>query len=230
MANILNYTGGPYHPFLRQADWFCNQLEPLGHQFVSSEERSLFDRLDDCDLLVISALDWSDACNQALKFWEIPTKCPKVYTPLSDKHFEAIQRYVASGRPLFCHHCAIANWGERPEFGDIFDGKWVWERSTHTPVGMQVNVVVAAPLHPVCDGLTDFSLTDETYYKLDEPKRSQVILEATHEGRNWPLAWAGETPGGGRFIYSGLGHDMLSFASPSLERFLKQSFSWLLTK
>lgn len=228
MAKIFIHGGGPYHPFQEQAAWFRSHLVPLGHEVVYSEERSLFDRLDSCDLLMLMSLDWSGAPQQDRKYWGHPESCPESYVPLAEAHAEAIGRHLASGRPFFCHHCAIANWDERPEIAGWFDGRWIWGRSTHTPVGETVNVRVTAADHPVCEGIGDFSLPDELYYKLDSPQHSRVLLEALHEDQPWPLAWAGATPGGGRFLYIGLGHDMAAFASPQLQRFLKQSFDWLL--
>jgi len=225
---VLIYGGGPYHPTHQQADWFRPRIESLGCEVIYSESRSLFDRLDQADLLIISALDWSEAHKQSLEHWETPQHRKTEYAPLSDTHFDAIREYIQVGKSLMCHHCAIANWDERPEFNDIFDGRWIWGQSNHTPVGMQVATCVVAPEHPICRGMSDFSLTDELYYKLAAPRRSQILLEATHDAKRWPLAWAGSTPGGGRYVYSGLGHDMLSFASPCLDLFLTQAITWLL--
>ncbi len=230
MSKIFIHGGGPYHPFGAQVAWFRGRLEPQGHELIYSEERSIFENLDSCDLLLIMSLDWSGAPQQKRDFWEHPERCPAEYEPLTPAHVSAIGAYIHSGRPLFCHHCAIANWDDRPEPSEWFDGRWIWGRSTHTPVGETVDVTVTAADHPVCRGIAAFSLPDELYYQLDAPQRSRVLLEAEHAGFRWPLAWAGNTPGGGKFLYSGLGHDMASFASPHLQRFLIQSFDWLLTK
>jgi type 1 glutamine amidotransferase len=231
MAKILIYGGGPYHPFQAQGQWFKTVLTPLGHDVAYSEERCVFapDYLEQFDLLILTALDFGEAHNQPLEWWESPANRKGEYTPLSDEHMQSIENHIAKGKPLFCHHCAIANWDERDEFLEIFDGRWVWGQTTHTLVGMQVPVSLAESNHELLDGLTNFSLTDELYYKLEEPKRCEVLMYGTDsEGEKWPLAWAGTTGKDARYLYSGLGHDMASFQSPQLQRFLVNSVNWLL--
>ncbi len=231
MAKITLLGGGPYHPFIAQATWFKTVLTPWGHDVTYTESRDalLSDNLVEQDLLILTSLDWSAALDQPQSGWESPQACTGSYQPLSDACWSGLQSFLAAGKPFLCHHCAIANWDEREELEELFDGRWIWGQSTHGPVGGQVNVEMRAPDHPINQGLTNFSITDELYYKLNGPKRCTVLMEAERDGQKWPLAWAGTTgPNRSRYFYSGLGHDMAAFGHPSLQRFLMQGINWLL--
>lgn len=228
MASILSWGGGPYHPTRAQTDALRAKLEPKGHRLRYTTVRAGFepDSLRDTDLLILMGLDWSGMDALETGLWEDPRSRPGHYEPLTEEHFQAIQQYVERGGPLLCHHAAIGSFEERPEFEQIFDGRWIWGQSTHSPYE-EFAVKVADRQHPMAAGIEDFRTTDELYYNLNGPRRSEVVLEAGYEGRMWPLAWAG-TCSNAKVAYSGLGHDMAAWTNPYLQRFVLNTVQWLL--
>ncbi len=228
MATIHIWGGGPYHPTRAQADLLAARLQPLGHEIVYGTHRSMFDpeRLREADLLVLAGLDWSGITKVDPKVWVEPQPIPERYEPLSEEHFRAITSHLQAGKPLLCHHSALLSFDERPEFAEIYDGRWIDGQSWHPPYH-EFTVHVCPTGHPVTQGISDFRIADEIYRNLAEPARSTVLLETEHEGRMWPLGWAG-VYGESRVVVSALGHDMRSYASPELQQFLLNSVAWLL--
>ena len=228
MATIHVWGGGPYHPTRAQTALLGEQLRPLGHELVYGDDRSMFDpgRLSRADLLILMGLDWSGVTKVAPDVWVEPQPIPAAYVPLADEHFGAIRAYLDAGKPLLCHHSALLSFDERPELAEIFDGRWIDGRSSHPPY-REFTVRVRESDHPAVAGLGSFETSDEIYINLIEPRRSEVLLEAEHDGRLWPLAWAGRY-GESKLFVSALGHDMGSYASPALQRLMRNAVGWLL--
>ncbi|ACZ42812.1 conserved hypothetical protein [Thermobaculum terrenum ATCC BAA-798] len=228
MARIHIWGGGPYHPYREQGGWLIQQLSPWGNEVVYSEERSVFDweTLSRADLLIIMGLEWSGMMELDASLWEDSSRKPERYEPFSDEHMTAVQRFLSEGRALLCLHAGLASFDDRPEFEEIFDGRFVWGQSTHPPYA-EFEVQVVHPEHPILAGVGNFVTPDELYYNLREPRRSAVLLEAEYDGRRWPLAWAGSY-GEARTAYIALGHDMRSFATPSFQSVVHNAISWLL--
>lgn len=232
MATIHIWGGGPYHPTRAQAERLAAELRPLGHDIVYGADRSTFDpgRLRSADLLLLCGLDWSGRPSVSPGSWVEPGPVGEPYTPLSAEHFGAIVGHLNAGKPLLCLHSALLSFDERPEFTEVYDGRWIDGRSSHPPY-REFMVRVRPPrsegLRPPLEGIGDFAISDEIYMYLREPERSAVLLETEHEGRTWPLAWAG-TYGESRVLCCALGHDMGSFSSPELPRFLVNGVRWLL--
>jgi len=226
MANIAIWGGGPYHPTLAQADWLIGALEDRGWtgEYWSARE-GLAVRAERSDVLVVSRLEWSGMGSLDPKLWEEPESTPHPYSPLSDEELDALKAHLASGGGLLCLHSAIASYDERSELEEIFDGRWVWGWSTNSKYE-EFDVSVVGGEHPIVAGVSDFRITDELYYNLNGPTNSEVLLEASYDGRTWPLAWAG-AHSGGKTAYIGLGHDMAAFANPSLQRLLLNAVEWL---
>lgn len=228
MARIHIWGGGPYHPTRAQAALLGERLRPLGHELLYGDDRSVFDpgRLSGADLLILMGLDWSGVTKVAPEAWVEPQPIPTSYEPLSDEHFGAIRAHLDAGKPLLCHHSALLSFDERPELAEMFDGRWIGGQSSHPPY-RQFPVRVRESDHPAVAGLEDFETSDEIYINLVEPRRSEVLLEAEHDGRLWPLAWAGSY-GESKVFVSALGHDVGSYANPNLREFLTRGVTWLL--
>lgn len=228
MAEIHIWGGGPYHPTRAQAAVLEERLQPQGHVVVYGTDRSMFEpnQLQTADLLVMAGLDWSGVTQVKPEAWLEPQPIPLHYQPLSEHHFQAIMTHLGDGKPLLCHHSSILSFDERPEFTEIFDGRWIDGQSTHPPYH-EFTVNVCDEKHKITQGMDAFRISDEIYYNLVEPRHSTVLLETEFEDRKWPLAWAG-TYGDARVVFSGLGHDMGSYSSPELIRFLTNSVNWLL--
>jgi type 1 glutamine amidotransferase len=224
MKRIIFHVGGPaFHPVAEQARAVASWLGP-GYACEQREGRAAFDDLDGCDLLVLMGLHWTGMREAGAG--SLP------YEPLEERHRASFERYVASGRPLLCHHGAIASYDDWPRFGELAGFTWVWGVTSHSPIG-EHRVRVLPTGHPVVAGVEDYALVDELYYdvRITPGLTPAVLAVAEWDAAERPTvltAEGGRVAGAGRTIYLANGHDMRAFASPALRALWVNAVAWLL--
>lgn len=193
---------GSHHDFPSIADWWLSFLSDLGY---SAELLTWPNVLGTSAEIVILG---------GLRYRETPG-----YEPLRLRELQSLRK-LKSDRALLAFHSVIGSWDECAELDEVWDGRWRWNASSHSPISpFRVSVARA---HRVVENLANFTTTDELYYRLRGPIASEVLLEAEYEGMKWPLAWC--QPG---YVYCGLGHDLYSLETPSVKQFLSESLSWI---
>jgi len=218
MKQVVFHTGGPsFHPVAEQARHIAEWLG-TGFACVQHDGAEAFEHLDDCDLLVLMGLHWTGQKAE--------------YRPMAERHTQALERYVASGRPLLAHHGAIASYDDWPRFGELAGFAWVWGTTNHSPVG-DYRVQVLPTGHPVVAGMDHYTLCDELYYdiKMAAGMKVQVHAEAEWQGRKLPMvltAAGGRVPGAGRAVYLANGHDLRAFECPALKQLWVNAVKWLM--
>jgi len=229
MAKVQIWGGGPYHPFKAQAEVLGKALESLGHGPQYSESREVLgpDHLKTCDLLVLMGLDCRGSERVRAEAWEDRARAGETYKPLDENQAKGLKAHAREGKPILVLHAGLISFDERKELKDIYDGRWILDKSFH-PELHEFPVKVIAMDHPVCHGLSDFKIEDELYCDLVKPTQSTVLLEATWKGQAQPLAWCRETEAGGRFVYIALGHDMRAWGNPALIKLHENAVKWLL--
>ena len=66
-------------------------------------------------------------------------------------------------------------------------------------------VHIKTPENPVCQGISDFDLKDELYYKLQEEPGNTILASITLDNEERPVAWV-RTHGKGRVFHTVFGH------------------------
>lgn len=190
--NVALWFEGSHHDFDATARWFCDALSDEG---LRPARRTLEQALTvPADLVVFGGLVYSGT---------------EGYTTPQD----IASRLRAVRSPILALHSVLGSWDDVAELDEFWDGRWVWGTSDHSPVeSFPVRVLEG---HPLMLGLSDFTTTDELYYKLRTPHRSEVLLEAEYAGERWPLAWT--RPG---YVYCGLGHDVAALENPPTREFV----------
>jgi type 1 glutamine amidotransferase len=160
---------------------------------------------------------------------------------------ERLSGWARSGGAILALHQSANTFADAPDFAAVLGGRWIPGISMHPPIGDAVFDVV--PGHPVTDELADplgsagvIGAFDERYCHLVVAEPSRVLLTTSGpanpgsgaddgpEGggtRLHAVAWVNEAHGG-RTIYSGLGHDVRSYASEPHRAFLRAAAAWLL--
>jgi len=137
-----------------------------------------------------------------------------------------LDAWARSGGRVLAVHQAANTFGDAPGWGAVLGGRWVEGESTHPPIG-QARVALAVGTHPITEGLGAVDVLDERYCGLSVAPSSQVLGWATDDdGERHPVVWA-TVAHGGRTVYSGLGHDVRSYDSPSHRELLLRSAAWL---
>jgi type 1 glutamine amidotransferase len=137
---------------------------------------------------------------------------------------QAIVEHLARGGGIVALHGAVISFDDWPDWRKLLGAAWSWERSRHPDVG-PARIEVRAPEHPLVAGLESFDVVDEIYGFLDLEPDVQPLLTSRHGGVDHPLLWA-RSAGGGRVVYSALGHDERSFASPQHREILRRAARW----
>lgn len=221
MKKIVFQIGGPaFHPVDQQSKAIAGWL---GDRFAYDccDGVDAFDHLNDCDLLVLMGLHWRGMA-------------PLPYRPMQETHQKAFRQYVASGRPLIAHHGAIASYDDWPSYGGLIGFSWVWQLTTHSPVG-EYNIAVLPTGHPVIKGVADYRLHDELYYNIQVAAEFQPAI---HAQVDWdsirrPMvmtAEGGRIAGAGKVVYLANGHDMQAYESPALRQIWINAVNWCLNQ
>ena len=96
---------------------------------------------------------------------------------------------------------------------------------------VETDLALADPKHPIAQGLADFHIRDEFYYRLKMVKGDRgvrPIVTASIEGEQETLAWAWERPDGGRsFGFCGC-HFHENWKRPEYRRLVCQGILWSL--
>lgn len=223
-ARLIFHVGGPaFHPTLEQARVIQGWLGP-DFDCATYDGVDAFMHLDDCDLLVIMGLHWTGM--------SADRSGNLVYRPMTLAHQHALEMYVASGRPVLCHHGSIASYDDWPRFGELIGFAWIWGVTSHSELGdHQVRILPTG--HPVVAGVSNYTIHDELYHDVRIAPGMQVAVhaEATWQGRMLPMVFTGEsgrTPGAGRTVYLANGHDMQAFACPAMKQLWNNAVRWLL--
>lgn len=137
-----------------------------------------------------------------------------------------LEVWARAGGRILAVHQAANTFGDAPGWAEVLGGRWVDGVSYHPPFGPARMDLAAG--HPVTDGLETVEVLDERYCALQVAPSSQVLGRVADEhGDPQPVLWTHEAHGG-RTVYSGLGHDVRAYDSPSYRRLLRQAVTWLL--
>ena len=188
---------------------------------VRADFEAALDELDALrpELLTVNVLRWRML---ALRF-DDGRRVGQAYS-LPQAGRRAIVDHLARGGGILALHGAVISFDDWPEWREILGAAWNWDRSGHPEHG-PARVEVRAPEHPLVAGLSDFDVVDEIYGFLDVEPDVLPLLTSAHGGADHPVLWAREV-GGGHVVYSALGHDEQSFASPEHRTILRRAARW----
>jgi type 1 glutamine amidotransferase len=226
IRNLLLTGGPPSHDFAAIA-------ESLDRVFVGAGvETTVIARPDDMisallssgggtyDLLTVHALHWRMEAERYEHLRE-----GYAYS-LSDSDAEVIREFVAGGGGLLALHAAVVCFDAEPTWHALCGASWHWERSSHPPADeAEVVVTDQGRVHPITEGLDNFTILDEVYGFLDEDPALVALLEGSHGGRSHPLLWA-RGFGAGRVVTDLLGHGVESFDCPAHIAVLQRAALW----
>ncbi len=227
-THIVFLLGAPaFHPVEAQARRIAGWLGPDDYRYHYLEGKDALEPavLDNCGLLVLMGLHWSGLPH---------IRRPMPYVPLEDRHKQAFEAYVRSGRPIIIHHGASGCYDDWPRFGELLGLTWEWGVTKHSPIH-ELDIRLTDRAHPITRGVDDFQLTDEAYYdiKVMPGVEPRVLASTRYDGRELPMIFAlegegGRAPGAGRLAYLVNGHDMGVFEHPMMQRLWRNTVSWAL--
>ncbi len=201
-----------------------------GHSYDVPNFQRLFGRLPGVEAFIQPLEDFVAASPQtraeyaAVVFYCMPTQrggaeSQRWYTP---KMQAVLAGLGETGQGLVLLHHAILAFPEWPVWREI-SGIDPTLESYHHDQSMAVQVADAN--HPITTGLANFELVDETYRMGEPDADSRVLLTTTHPLSLRSIAWA-RRYGRARVFCLALGHDDVSWRSPTFEQVLGRGIRW----
>lgn len=178
-------------------------------------------KLADYQLIVQNYVNWQDP------------------TPLSDESKKAFVTFLKEGGGLLVIH--FANGAYHPSLPKAEAADWpeyraivrrVWDHNSNPKSGHDAFgpflVQVTKVKHPITDGLKDFDVTDELYYRQagKEPIEPLLAARSRDTKQDEPLAFA-YTYGKGRIFQTLLGHSEKTYDTFEPREILRRAAAWV---
>ena len=141
---------------------------------------------------------------------------------LSQAEEDALVGFVEGGKKLMgIHSATVVNEGNT-RYIEMIGGRF-----THHSPHHEFTVKVAAPGHPILEGVVDFKIPDELYVLDRTPSAASVLLTAFWEDHAQPMLYL-RAHGKGKVLYNALGHDLAAYENPGFKKIAVQGVRWLL--
>ena len=142
---------------------------------------------------------------------------------------ENLLNFVKGGKGFFVQHLASASFPAWEEFGKLCGRKWVMGTSGHGPRSVFQSKIVDKQ-HPITAGLSDFSVDDELYAKLQGSEDIHVLVTADSDWskKTEPLVFT-RTYGQGRVVHNAYGHDRKALMTPNVQKIIARGTEWAAT-
>lgn len=124
---------------------------------------------------------------------------------------------------VILHHSLLAfpDWKIWDDITGMLDRRL--QEYTHD---QEINLHIVDTEHPVCQGLKDWTITDETYLMPDiSGPENHVLLTTQHPQSMTVLAWT-RVFGSSRVVCLQLGHDSKAWNDANFRQFLAQAIAW----
>jgi len=150
---------------------------------------------------------------------------------LDDAGQAAFEAWVNAGGGWVGVHSAADTEYDWPYYGVLVGAYF----KAH-PAVQQATVRIEAPDTPATAGLpSPWVRTDEWYDFRTNPRPDVTVLATVDEstytggtmGADHPIAWTHLTPGGGRAVYTAMGHTIASYADPLFRAHLAGAIRWV---
>ena len=142
----------------------------------------------------------------------------------------AFETWIAGGGNYVGVHSAADT-----EYGWPFYGQLVGAYFKQHPAIQSATVKIEVTDHPATAGLpTAWTRTDEWYDFQTNPRATVTVLATVDEstysggtmGADHPIVWTHATTGGGRALYTAMGHPIAAYAEPQFRAHLAGAIRW----
>lgn len=138
---------------------------------------------------------------------------------MTDAVQAAFSNYVQQGNGLFAIHSGTAEHEQKPVFRGLLGGVFL-----HHPEQCPVTMSPRKD-HPLCTGISPFTLPDEHYFMALDDSEADVFLTTSSVNGEQPGAWRREA-GAGRVAVLTPGHNPEVWLHPSYQALLVNILRW----
>lgn len=206
-----------------------------GHEFETNQFLKIFQDNPDVTFEVVqhptAQVRWQA---EPAKAWDVLVLYD-FWQPISDPAKADLVARLKEGKGLVVLHHAIANYQAWPEYERIIGAKYYLEKQTVNGVekarslwqhDVDIAVRIANSQHPVTQGMSDFTIHDETYNLFDVHPQVHALLTTDAPTSGKIIGWA-KTYESARVIYLQLGHDHQAYENPSYRRLVANAIRWV---
>ena len=153
---------------------------------------------------------------------------------ITEEQKTAFIALLKRGQPVVFLHHVLAGYQAWDEFEKIIGGRYhlapytrdgkEYPASTFRH-GVDIDVRIADPDHPVTAGLEDFTIHDEVYGGFTVEPTVHPLLTTDHPESSDVIAWTNEY-GKSRIVTIQLGHDAHAYEAPNYRRLVRQAIGW----
>ena len=142
----------------------------------------------------------------------------------------AFETWIAGGGNYVGVHSAADTEYDWPAYGQLV-GAYFKQHPAIQPATVRIEVTT----HPATAGLPSVWMrTDEWYDFRTNPRTTATVLATVDEstytggtmGADHPIVWTHPTTGGGRALYTAMGHTLESYADPQFRAHLAGAIRW----
>lgn len=209
-----------------------------GHGYDEEPFVKLFEGHDGIECTQVRLKDHSEIFEDVADFPYDVLVFYNMTQQISDKRRENFLKLMDQGVGVVALHHCIAAYTGWPEFRKIIGGIFLLEDTEENGVvvkksgyqhGLDVEVKVADKQHPITEGMSDFTIHDETYNKqLFEPD-NHVLLTTDNPASDKPLAWVREYRKA-RVFYMQMGHGPHAFVDANYRLLVSRGIRWVAAK
>ncbi len=203
-----------------------------GHPYDVRGFTHMFRRIRAADCYIHHLEDFVCAGAQAQEydvalFYTMPEPQPPRNTGgWEDRIQPALEELGTTEQGIFLLHHAILTYWDWPFWSDIVGirQRHLWgEHGYHHD--QEIRVRISDQDHPITRGLTDWTITDETY-EMDEPAADNRILLTTDPPQSMTAIGWTRTFRQSRVFCLGLGHDNQAYADDGLRQVIERGIQW----
>ena len=197
------------------------------HPYHVPEFQSIFRGFGGMDCYPQNLEDFSTSPDDVRAWYDALVFYNMHMAPLGEGGWEpaarhALEQLGETPQGLVILHHAILAWPEWSLWSEIVG---IADRSFSYHYGETVNVEIADPAHPITAGLSDWTMTDETYLMASCDAASHVLLTTEHPRSMRTLAWT-RPYRQSRVVNFESGHDGQTYADPNFQAVLANSIRW----
>ncbi len=157
-----------------------------------------------------------------------------MWPKITDAQKEGYLEFLRAGKGVVAAHHSLASYQGWPGFVDMIGGMYVikpLERHSKTLKAssykhdVDVPVTIVDKTHPITQGLSDFTIHDETYDDTYLHPDAHVLMTTTEPTNAPHLAWTiDHSPG--RVAYLQFGHDKKAFVDKNYRQMISNAITW----
>lgn len=205
-----------------------------GHGFQREPFFAMFDEMEGIEYDAIELPKQADMLKPGLeKKYDVIARYDMVGA-FSDAQRKALVALLERGIGLVSMHHNLGAHRSWDTYPKIIGGKFVFKSETIDGQevtkstwahGQTLGIHVARPDHPICRGVEDFSIHDETYGNFYTASDVEVLLTTDNPKNDPEIAWTTRF-GKSRVFYFMLGHDGQAYKNPGYRAVLRRGIVW----